>query len=340
MHTLKAFSDSEFSHAKLLLATQVASMMGRKFEEDDWNKVYCAAKRIPHSGWSNLNIDVNHGGLGVEQKLLRVSGLGARPIKSVCGTTMMHPAATRSIRIDNTEQAADDTMRDVFRQYTDLIELRTQKVREQAPAHIETDMRLGWLLWEDSLMEFLYFEQPWEIPEPDRYYAEWNVTPAKGARKASKSLWIYERDTDKKRYSVTTSAGIKIQPYFDVPAPSDENLYYFRVQSEPIDYDTVKIWISGSTARALQRLLGDLDKETVSTAIIQAAQYAKVSDAPAVEDIDFAKPILINMAAFQRFQSAWDGVSDEHRAQLFLESLHERPPSSSDSQDNPSTPHL
>lgn len=337
IHTLKAFSDSEFSRAKLLLATQVASMMGRKLEEDDWNKVYCEAKGIPHSGWSNLNIDVNYGGLGVEQKLLRVSGLGAKPIKSVCGTTMMHPAATRSIRIDSTEQAADDTMRDIFRQYADLIELRTQKVREQAPVHVETDMRLGWLLWEDSLTEFLYFEQPWEIPQPHRYYAEWNVTPARGARKASKSLWIYERETDKKRYSVTTSAGIKIQPYFDVPAPSDENLYYFRVQSELLDYDTVQIWISGSTARDLQRLLGDLDKETVSMAIIQAAQHQKISDSPNVDDIDLARPILINMVAFQRFQSAWEGVSDEHRAQLFLKSLHERPPKLSDSQNSPFT---
>lgn len=99
---LAVFTEEEYSRAKVFLATQVAHMMGRKLEEDDWNKVYCAAKGIPHSGWSNLNIDVNHKGLGVEQKLLRVSGLRGRPIKSACGTTMMHPAATRSIRIDDT----------------------------------------------------------------------------------------------------------------------------------------------------------------------------------------------------------------------------------------------
>jgi hypothetical protein len=228
---LKAFSDEEYKQAKVLLATQVAHMMGRKLEEDDWNKVYCAAKEIPHLGWSNLNIDVNYCGLGVEQKLLRVSGLGSRPIKSVCGTSMMHPAATRSIRIENIELPADRVMRSVFRQYSELIKLRTSKVKEQIPDGKEPDMRTGWLLWEDSLTEFLYFEQPLEAPNPKGYYAEWNVTPPKGARKGSKSLWIFDRKTNKKRFSVTTTAGIKIQPYFDVPAPSDKNLYYFRVQT-------------------------------------------------------------------------------------------------------------
>lgn len=112
--TLPAFSDEEKKRAKLHLATQVAHMMGRKLEEDDWNKVYCAAKGIPHTGWSNLNIDVNYGGLGVEQKLLRCGSLNGRSIKEVCGLTMMHPAATRSIRIDDVRLPANDVMRDVF----------------------------------------------------------------------------------------------------------------------------------------------------------------------------------------------------------------------------------
>jgi hypothetical protein len=321
--TLKAFSDSEFKKAKILLATQVAHMMGRKLEEEDWNKVYCTAKGIPHTGWSDLNIDVNHNGLGVEQKLLRVSGLRDRPIKSVCGTTMMHPAATRSIRIDNTDLPAEVVMRDVFRQYSDLIHARTEKVREQVPNNQEPDMRIAWLLWEDSLCEFLYFEQPLVAPSADCFFAEWNETPPKGARKGSKSLWIYERDTHKKRYSITTNAGIKIQPYFDVPAPSDENLYYFRVQSEPIDYDTIQIWVSSKTARAIQRELGDLDKDVISEAIIRAAQFSSIGETSISTDEQLAQPILITRKAFGIFKSTWQGVSDEHRAQLFLEALHE-----------------
>ena len=319
--TQKAFTEEEYAKAKVLLATQVAHMMGRKLEETDWNEVYCAAKGIPRSGWSNLNIDVNYSGLGVEQKLLRVSGLRERPIKSVCGTTMMHPAATRSIRIDNTELPADEVMRNVFQQYSDLIDIRTRKVRENS-AGKKPDMRVGWLLWEDSLTEFLYFEEPLAAPQPDNYYAEWNETPPRGTRKGSKSLWIYEQGSNKKRYSVTTSAGIKIQPYFDVPAPSDENLYYFRVQSEPVDYDTVQIWVSSTTAKAIQRELGNLEKDNISNALIKTAKFPSVEDTEISPDEDLAQPILISRKAFEIFKSSWEGVSDEHRAQLFLKALY------------------
>ncbi|MEW6142943.1 MAG: hypothetical protein AB1597_07320 [Chloroflexota bacterium] len=319
--TLKAFSVDEVKKAKLRLATQVANMMGRKLEEDDWNKVYCAAKGIPHKGWSNLNIDVSCGGLGVEQKLLRVSGLNGRPIESVCGTTMMHPAATRSIRIDNVDRPANEVMRDVFQQYAELIELRRQKVREESP-DTEPDMRTGWLLWEDTLTEFLYFEQRLEAPDPDDYYAEWNETVPRGARKRSKSLWIFNRTTNLKRFSVTTSAGIKIQPYFDVPSPSDPNLYYFRVQSEPIGEDSVQIWVSASTARAIRHILGNLDKAGVSKAVMEAARVAAATETRPRGGAELAQPIRLTRDAFDVFHSTWDGVSDEHRAQLFLESLH------------------
>ena len=67
--TLHCFSADEYDKAKRHLATQVAMMMGRKLEEGDWSSVYCAAKAIPVTTWSNLNIDINHNGVGVEQKL-------------------------------------------------------------------------------------------------------------------------------------------------------------------------------------------------------------------------------------------------------------------------------
>lgn len=270
--TLKAFSEQEFDRAKVYLATQVAHMMGRKLEEDDWNKVYCAAKNIPYSGWSNLNIDVNYRGLGVEQKLRRCSGLNGRSIRIACGTTLLHPAATRSIRIDDITRPVADVMRNVLSQYAELIKLRRETVREKFP-EVEPDLRTGWLIWEDSLTEFLYFENRLEEPKSENYYATWNETRAKGARKASKSLWIFEKSTNKKRYSVTTSAGIKIQPYLDVPSPSDPNLYFFRVQSEILDDGRVQIWVSASTARDIRRVVGDLDTDRVSEAIKIAASF-------------------------------------------------------------------
>ncbi len=321
--TLKVFSKDEYNKAKIFLATQVAHMMGRKLEEDDWNKVYCNAKDIPYTGLSNLHIDVSHKGLGVEQKSLRVPGLRGRAIKSVCGTTMMHPAATRSIRIDDTDLPAEDVMCEIFRQYSDLISIRTGKVREGAANKKKIDMRIGWLLWEDSLTEFLYFEQPLVAPQAENYYAVWNETPPRGARKGSRSLWIYEKNTNKKKYSVTTSAGIKIQPYFDVPSPSDKNLYYFRVQSEPVDSNTIQIWVSSRTAKAIQRIIGNLDKSKVSDTIIKASKYVSTRAIGISAEEDIAQPIRVTRKAFEIFQSTWEGVSDEHRAQLFLEALYE-----------------
>ena len=134
---------------KIGLAEKVAMMMGRKWEEGDWSEVYCRAMGIPDPGWSNLHIDVNCGGLGVEFKMLRVPGLGEDVIEKICGTTLMHPSATRSIRINDLEIDADEAMRDVFRQYGDLIEARTAAVRGGS-SDGKADMRVGWLFGNET----------------------------------------------------------------------------------------------------------------------------------------------------------------------------------------------
>ena len=95
--TLQAFTKKQYELVHFSLAAKVATMLGRKFEEGDWAEVYCKVKGIPDTGWSNLNIDVAHQGLGVEHKMLCVKS--NKKIKEYCGTTLMHPSATRSIRI-------------------------------------------------------------------------------------------------------------------------------------------------------------------------------------------------------------------------------------------------
>ena len=121
--TLAAFSAEEYKKAHELLATRVAFMMGRKFEEDDWAHVYCTAKNIPHRGWSNLNIDVIHNGLGVEHKMLRPHG--NRSVQQVFGMRLMHPSATRSIRISDGKPNL--VMRNVLKQYAGFLEQRNQE---------------------------------------------------------------------------------------------------------------------------------------------------------------------------------------------------------------------
>jgi hypothetical protein len=57
----------------------------------------------------------------------------------------------------------------------------------------------------------------------------------------------------------TSVAGIKIPPYFDIPAPNDTNVYIFKVQGDEI-YSYV-ICMGTSMARELERLVGDLGPE-------------------------------------------------------------------------------
>lgn len=172
--TLPAFTPDEFARAHDLLAAKVAFMMGRKFEEGDWTEVYSRAKGIPPRGWTNLDIDIAHAGLGIEHKMMRPG----REVSELFGTRLMHPAATRSIRVSDGE--ANEVMRDVLGQYAGLIERRTAKVAaEGAP-----DMRTGWLLWQANLQQFLYFEEEMLPPDP----AEWHVTQARGAQSQSEPV--------------------------------------------------------------------------------------------------------------------------------------------------------
>ena len=299
-------------------------MMGRKFEEGDWSYVYHTAKNIPVSGWSNLNIDVIHQSLGVEHKMLCVRS--KKKIKEYCGTTLMHPAATRSIRIPSTEGDPTEAAQDVLNQYAELIDQRREKVAENSPGS-EPDMRIAWLLWQESLQEFLYFETEMLKPNPDDYWAEWKESGGGGTRKASKNLWVYEVETGKKRYSITTSAGAKIQPYFDVPPPNDPNLYYFRVQGEEISDSLIRIWITPTTALILENVLGELDTDKLSSEIIKAAQEVREVDEDTnlkVPKLDLAKSLLITKDAYLTLTQLFSGVSDEHMMQLFARYIAER----------------
>jgi hypothetical protein len=318
--TLQAFSRSEFLKAHTLLASRVASMMGRKFEEGDWTDVYRAAKGLPDSGWSNLNIDVMSGPLGVEHKMLCVRS-DVR-IKTHCGTSPMHPSATRAIRIPSIEGDATEIARDILRQYAELIEQRRQQVAENAPGQTP-DMRMGWLLWQESLKEFLYFENEMLPPNPYEYWAEWKESGG-GARKTSKNLWVYETSTGRKRYSITTSAGAKIQPYFDVPAPNDPNLCYFWVQGEELESGLVRLWVTSTTALFLKQTLGNLDEKTLSSAILTAAHalsHTIREDLDQTAPVDLAQPLIVTREAYQSLTITFNGVSDEHMLQLFVRYL-------------------
>lgn len=317
--TLAAFSPEERDEAHKLLATRVAFMMGRKFEEGDWAEVYCRAKKIPLKGWSNLQIDVMHESLGVEHKMLCYRSHA--DLTEACGQTFMHPSATRSIRVPSTDLDPNIAMRDVLGQYAKLIEIRCGKVQEQSSTKAEPDMRTGWLLWQESLRQFLYFEEEMLPPNPDDYTAEWVSSGGRGSRKESKNLWVYERETGRKRYSITTVAGAKIQPYFDVPPPTDPNLYLFTVIGETVSIGLVRIWLTEATARELQRLVGSLDTETISRTVIKTA--AAISELGTVEQAktELAQAVILTAEAYDALRNVLPGVSDEHSFQLLTQHL-------------------
>lgn len=316
--TLPAFNVKERELAHALLATHVAFMMGRKLEEGDWSSVYCRAKNIPERGWSNLNIDVMYRGLGVEHKMLGVAS--DKPIQSVCGTRLMHPSATRSIRIPTTDADANVVMAEVLSQYASVIEQRRKKVKEDAGGKT-ADLRTGWMLWQSSLREFLYFEEETLAPDPKNYFAEWKESGG-GLRKASKNLWVYERATGHKRYSITTAAGAKIQPYFDVPPPMDPNLYVFKVQGEEISPGVIRIWVGASTAREMERIIGDLGKENLSLVIANIAAQQASEESPAVSTRQEAVSLMLTAESYGLLVATFpNAVSDEHMAQLLLTRL-------------------
>lgn len=354
--TLPAFTAHEFNKAHLFLATSVAEMMARKFEEGDWAKVYCSAKSIPLGSWSNLSIDVTHGNLGVEHKMMRTKS--DRPILEACGTAIMHPAGTRAIRIP-AEEDPTTAARSVLMQYAEVVKARTaiveivnrfhhgrlNKVEAIAALRLlgmgtgsakavlpadktpvgspddPPDMRIGWLLWQDSLREFLYFEQPMTPPNPEEFIAEWRDSGG-GRRKKSRNLWVYNSRTQAKVYSITTEAGPKIQPYFTVPLPKDPNLYHFVVQGEIYGNDLVRVWLTPVTARLLRELVGDLNPGAIAAAVEKADFEQATKEKHIAETFGaVAVEVVVATSTYMKLQEIFKGVSDEHNFKQLVDVL-------------------
>jgi len=318
---LKAFSKEEVNAVQQFLAIMVVRMMGRKLEEGDWSEVYCKAKGIELKGWSNLNIDVTHGTLGVEHKML--CWKSNKDIREACGTSLMHPALTRSIRMPAITTPPDDAMADVLTQYGGIVEQRRQKIIESTGQKSVPDMRVGWLLWQESLRQFLYFEEEMLKPDPNDYRAQWITGKSRGARKPSTNLWIYEKATGAKRYSVTNEAGVKIQPYFDVPPLNDPNLYVWTIIGEVVRPGVVRVWIAEKTAREIEKVVGTLtDIDKLSAAILDALRTAPDTLAESITATEKAVEVLIKQDAYEALCEALKGVNDDHQFQLLLDIMH------------------
>lgn len=314
--TLPAFTAGEYEAVHHALASKVAFMMGRKLEEGDWTEVYCRGKNIPVPEWSNLNLDVIHNGLGLEIKLYKPG----RQVSESYGLTFMHPALTRSIRIPATEDAYS-VMQEVLGQYASNLQARREFVANKCSG-CDVSMRTGWLLWQTDLRDFVYFEEETLAPDPGDYIAEWHRNPAKGQRKATRSLWLYDKETKQKRYSVTTDAGAKIQPYFDVPPQSDPHVYFFRVQGEEIVPGLVRLWVPASTAMELKRLIGSLETNQLDTFIADTIASLETPQHTYERSYDKAVAIEMSVKTYGLLAETFtDAVNDAHIIQMLLHSV-------------------
>jgi len=290
--------------------------MGRKLEEGDWSYVYCKAKGIAERGWSNLDIDIMYENIGLEHKMLCYRS--NTDLASAYGTTAMHPSLTRSIRVPDTKDP-NEAMAILLNQYSELIKNRREKVEAQNKTDLAVDMRTGWLLWQESLRQFLYFEEEMLAPNPEEHFAEWKSTIGGGNRKNSINLWIYEKRTGKKRYSITTSAGAKIQPYFDIPPPTDPNAYLFTVIGESIRVGYVRIWLTETTFNELMRVFNTTDPDIISDRLIKVCSSIekKEQDDP-LTHIEEGVSLELRVEAYKLLTESVKGVSDEHSIKLIL----------------------
>lgn len=249
MDIVYAFTDEEAKLAQILLEQLVRVLRnvpgGGKVEENYWTHIYNTVKKAPITGWSNLPMrDFSFSGVGVEMKLLqRISPFSDQ------GKSIMHPAATRTISFDPT-QNAEVCKEQVLSQFGSQIAAFRERVKATSE-NKDPIVRWGVFLWATNLEEFLYFEETMVEPNPKEYRAEFSESSHRG--NATRNLYIYEKSTNKKRYSVTMpEKGAKVQPYFDVPTIG-KGSYGFKVPND----NKKPLWVSPEVIEKLVHVIGE-----------------------------------------------------------------------------------
>lgn len=265
MPVVQAFTPNQHADVHRLLAAMarlLRTLPRGHFEEYHWSSIYRTAKNVPSGAegdWSNLALnDLLHDGFGVEWKLLQ----RARPFADQ-GKSLMHPAATRRLTFDPTSDA-EEAKEQILTQWAAEIEGFRERTKSTSKSG-EADIRLGVLLWGSDLSQFLYFEEEMEPPNPDDFRAEWVDRQARGS--ATRNLYIFEKSTGQKRYSVTSpSKGAKLQPYFDIPT-EDQGAHLFEVDRE----DLWPLWVK----KDVFEIIAELDPSNQDSIIRRLLDQAR-----------------------------------------------------------------
>lgn len=212
----KPFDEEEVEEIKEELIQITHTLGERPLSDRDWEEIYSRIKGYERTNWSNQPFnDLLHDNIGIEIKLKGDNYLDRRGP----GDNIMHPSVTRAINYPDQGLPTQERKELVITQYNDLIRDFQRRVAAESEAREKADIRWGVLLYKRDNSKFLYFEKEMETHDPDDYYAE---------HPEGKNLYIYENDTDVKRFSVTTDP--KIQEYFEIP--DEEYLYWFNIEHD------------------------------------------------------------------------------------------------------------
>lgn len=202
---LPVFSADQFDHLVGLWIRKLSQISITKLEEEHWTDVYCTALGIPQTGFSNVfGNDTEFGDRVIEMKCIRHE-------TPFAPARIMHPSLTRRVALWSKEDPVSVSLTRVIESYNNLIE---STFRGKEP-------RWGILVYSPCLTQASYFEYPIQVLDISKLKAEYRSRPASDRRRSTTNMWVYQDDI--KIMSVTSpDAGMKIQPYFQIPSKSDE----------------------------------------------------------------------------------------------------------------------
>ncbi len=83
----------------------------------------------------------------------------------------------------------------------------------------------------------------------------------------------------------------------------------------------VRVWLTSSTVRELIRIIGSLDVDVISDAVIGTVGRLQVQDAKAEYFEESGQSVSLRDDAYTALVNALPGVSDEHCFVLLLERM-------------------
>jgi len=285
---LSVFSADQLERLKQEWVSVISKIGLNKLEEEHWTEVYCKILGIKESGFSNLfGKDIEYQGRVVEMKCIKQE-FPFRP-------RIMHPSLTRRVHEWSTDDPPHISMENVVGGYNKLIK----------ETFGEREARWGLLVYSPTLSHASYFEYPICCLDPRGLTAEYRTKKKSDSRRGTTNLWIYQNG--QKIMSVTSqSAGMKIQPYFNVPDVCDNRYDLFM--------DDLGVPIASSYSYFINKFASEL--EITPGELIEQSLDIETSN-----DMPYTSPIFVKSLHVEKLGglgSQWQSNLLE-RIALFLQ---------------------